>query len=218
MMSSHLTQSTMCKVNQVSSPSLREQFRQQVRERALQVAHALTVERGWAQVRMNEVAELTRVSRPTLYAEFGDKRGLGEALVLRETDAFLTGIAEVLRQHQGDAQSAVTEAVRYALKQAEASPLLRAILTSARGVDQDLLPLLTTDAAPVFRAASETLVAWFSVHFPEFSHGDVGPAVDALVRLTVSHIVMPADESLDQTASRLASLALRFIEPHAIRS
>ncbi len=202
----------------MSTPSLREQFRRQVRERALQVAHTLTIERGWAQVRVNEVAELTRVSRPTLYAEFGDKHGLGEALVLRETNAFLSGIAEVLRQHHDDAQSAVTEAVRYALEQAEASPLLRAILTSARGVDQDLLPLLTTDAAPIFRAASETLVAWFSVHFPQFPQGDVETAVDALVRLTVSHIVMPAEESLDQTAARLASLALRFIEQHVVRT
>jgi AcrR family transcriptional regulator len=201
----------------MSRPSLRDQFRQQVRERALQVAHSLTVERGWAQVRVNEVAELTGVSRPTLYAEFGDKHGLGEALVLRETDAFLSGMAELLQQYDNDAQSAVTEAVRYALQQAEASPLLRAILTSARGVDQDLLPLLTTDAAPIFRAASQTLVAWFSVHFPKFPHDEVEAAVDALVRLTVSHIVMPAEESIDQTAARLASLALRFIEQHAVR-
>jgi AcrR family transcriptional regulator len=202
----------------VSTPSLREQFRQQVRERALQVAHSLTVERGWAQVRVNEVAELTGVSRPTLYAEFGDKHGLGEALVLRESDAFLSGIAELLRQHDSDARGAVTEAVRYALKQAESSPLLRAILTSARGVDQDLLPLLTTDAAPIFRAASHTLVAWFSDHFPQFPHDDVEAAVDALVRLTVSHIVMPAEESPDETAAHLASLALRFIEQPAVRN
>lgn len=202
----------------MSTQSLRAQFRHQVRERALQVAQSLTVERGWAQVRVNEVAELTGVSRPTLYAEFGDKHGLGEALVLRETDAFLSGIAEVLRHHHDDAQGAVTEAVRYALEQAEASPLLRAILTSTRGVDQDLLPLLTTDAAPIFRAASETLVAWFSLHFPQFPDGDVEAAVDALVRLTVSHIVMPAQESPDQTAARLASLALRFIEPRGVEA
>lgn len=182
----------------------------------MQVAQSLTVERGWAQVRVNEVAELTGVSRPTLYAEFGDKHGLGEALVLRETEAFLAGIAEVLQQQHGDPWSAVTEAVRYALEEAEASPLLRAILTSARGVDQDLLPLLTTDAAPILRAASQTLVAWFSEHFPEFARGDVEFAVDALVRLTVSHIVMPAEESRDQTAERLASLAVRSIEHQAV--
>lgn len=194
----------------MTATSLRTQFRQQVRERALAATHSLTVERGWAQVRVSEVAELIGVSRPTLYAEFGDKHGLGQALVLRETEQFLSGIAEVLRRYP-EPRRAVTEAVRFALKQADASPLLRAILTSARGVNQELLPLLTTDAAPVFRAASDTLVTWFTEHSPQFARADVETAVDVLVRLTVSHIVMPAEESPAETAARLADVALRLI-------
>jgi hypothetical protein len=74
---------------------------------------------------------------------------------------------------------------------------------------------MTTDAAPIFRAASQALVVWFSEHFPEFARADVESAVDALVLLTVSHIVMPAEESQDQTPERLASLTMRFIEHQA---
>lgn len=197
----------------MTSRSLRAQFRQQVRDRALHHAHQLTLERGWTQVRVSEVAERTDVSRPTLYAEFGDKRGLGEALVHRETEEFLRGISQVLRNHHADARAAITEAVAYALHQAEASPLLRAILTSARGVNQELLPLLTTDAGPVLQAATRTLVAWFSEYFPQFLRVDVEAAADALVRLTVSHIVMPNEQSAEQAAAGLSRLAMRFIEP-----
>ena len=70
---------------------MNEAFRRQVRERALAVARRLTVERGWQQVRFIEVADEVGVSRPTMYSEFGNKAGLGEALVLAETTDFMTG-------------------------------------------------------------------------------------------------------------------------------
>ena len=73
-----------------------EAFRREVRERALEVASRLTVERGWHQVRFVEIADEVGVSRPTMYSEFGNKAGLGEALVLAETTSFLGGLVEAL--------------------------------------------------------------------------------------------------------------------------
>jgi AcrR family transcriptional regulator len=64
---------------------INEAFRREVRERALSVARDLTLTRGWQQVRFVEVADAVGVSRPTMYSEFGNKAGLGEALVLEET-------------------------------------------------------------------------------------------------------------------------------------
>lgn len=67
-----------------------------------------------------------------LYAEFGDKQGLGEALVLNEADRFLAGISDILGQYREDAAGGIQASVRYTLAEAEESPLLRAVLASPR--------------------------------------------------------------------------------------
>lgn len=190
---------------------LRLTFRRQVREQALGAAHGLTVDKGWSQVRMGEVAALTGVSRPTLYKEFGDKQGLGEALILRETERFLTGIGEVLERHASDIAAGILTAVEYVLAEADASPLLRGILTSARAGDDGLLPLLTTRSAPVLTAATQTLVSWFGSQFPELDSDDLADSADALARLAVSHLVLPAEDR-SRTARRLTRVALRCLQ------
>ena len=194
----------------VTVEPLRLSFRRQVREQALQSAHALTVDKGWTQVRMSEVAAQTGVSRPTLYKEFGDKQGLGEALILRETERFLTGIAQALEQHPTDIAAGILAAVEYMLAEADASPLLRGILTSARAGDNEALPLLTTRSAPILSAATDTLVSWVRGHFPELDAEDLADSADALARLAVSHLVLPTDDH-PATARRLARVALRCL-------
>lgn len=190
---------------------LRVAFRRQVREQALQVAHDLTTQRGWGQVRVGEVAQATGVSRPTIYKEFGNKQGLGEALVLRETDRFLTGIAEQLTAHQHDPGAGIEAAVRFTLTEADRSPLLHAVLTSARSGHDSLLPFLTTRSAPLLHAATVALTAWFADHSPDLPERDVVEGIDALVRLVVSHLVQPADDP-GQTAQQLARLARRLLQ------
>lgn len=194
----------------VTVEPLRLSFRRQVREQALHAARALTVDKGWSQVRMSEVAAQTGVSRPTLYKEFGDKQGLGEALILRETERFLTGIAHALEQHPTDIAAGILAAVEYMLAEADASPLLRGILTSARAGDNEALPLLTTRSAPILSAATDTLTAWFRGHFPELDAEDLADSADALARLAVSHLVLPAGDRA-ATARRLTRVALRCL-------
>lgn len=192
----------------MTAEPLRLTFRRQVRDHALDAARTLTVDKGWARVRMGEVAALTGVSRPTLYKEFGDKQGLGEALIMAETERFLVGISATLAAHPRDASGGIAAAVEHVLAEADASPLLCAILTSARDADNELLPLLTTRSAPVLEAASRTLIAWFEENFPQLDTQDLADAVDALVRLTVSHLVLPVDDHAT-TVRRLTRIALR---------
>lgn len=192
----------------MAAQPLRLTFRRQVRDHALDAARTLTVDKGWARVRMGEVAALTGVSRPTLYKEFGDKQGLGEALIMSETERFLVGISATLAAHPQDAAGGIAAAVEHVLAEADASPLLCAILTSARDADNELLPLLTTRSAPVLEAATRTLIAWFDEHFPQLDPQDLADAVDALVRLTVSHLVLPVDDR-SATVRRLTRIALR---------
>jgi AcrR family transcriptional regulator len=187
-----------------------EDFRSAARARALDAAHALLLEKGWDKVRFGQIAEAARVSRPTLYALFGDKVGLAEALVLRETDAFLAGVAAALGEHDDDLHGAVRAAVAFTLAEAARNPVLHAILTSTRGGSDSLLPLLTTRSGPVIAAATSLLTEWLSQQRPDIPGEQVAEGVDALVRLVVSHLVLPAQEA-SRTPDRLAGLALRYL-------
>lgn len=194
----------------VTAEPLRVAFRRQVREVALEHAHALAVEGGWDRVRMGAVAAAAGVSRPTLYKEFGDKQGLGEALVLRETERFLVGVQAALSEQAGAPREAVEAAVRFTLDEAGRSPLLHAVLTSTRGDEAGLLPLLTTRSAPLLDAATAVVVAWIVEQLPGTPEADAAEAADALVRLVVSHLVQPAADT-DETARRLARVATRLL-------
>lgn len=191
---------------------MRLSFRRHLREAAISAAHALTVEKGWERVRFGEVAGLIGVSRPTLYREFGDKQGLGDALVLHEAERFLTAIENVLESHSGAVSESIRATVRYTLDEAATSPLLKAVLTTPGGSPRDetgVLPLLTTSAS-MLQLASERLVTAFGEHFPHIDIDDVADAVDALIRLTISHLVLPANDSTE-TARRISEVALRYL-------
>ncbi len=177
-----------------------EAFRRQVRERALDVARRLTVERGWQQVRFVEVADEVGVSRPTMYSEFGSKAGLGEALVLAETTDFLTGILDELAGHTQNLAAAAKAALGFTLVAATQNPLLHGVLTNAG--DRDLLLLVTSQAGPVLPVAVEVLTTWFGEHFPTVPPQLLAELIEALVRLTLSHLVQPTHE-LDETRAML---------------
>lgn len=204
----------------VVEESVRLSFRRHLREEAIRAAHVLTVERGWERVRVSEVAGLIGVSRPTLYKEFGDKQGLGDALVLHEAERFLIGITNVLDLHRSAAEEAIPAAVRYTLDEAAASPLLKAVLTAPGGNtprdETGVLPLLTTSAS-MLGLGSERLVTWFGEHFPQIDSDDVADAVDALIRLTISHLVLPNTDSAE-TGRRISEVALRYLGLAAIAS
>jgi AcrR family transcriptional regulator len=190
--------------------SMRTKFRAHVRDEALDACHALAIERGWAQVRLSEVAGMIGVSRPTLYKEFGSKDGLGEALVRRETERFLVGVKATLDAYAGDMVGALTAAAKFSLVTAEENPLLHAVLTATRGGTDGLLPMLTTRSSPVLDPATAALTEWFGVHAPEYDAAEVREAVDVLVRLVVSHLVLPGPDP-EASARLLAKVALRYL-------
>lgn len=195
--------------------SVRLSFRQHMREQVLLAARTLTIEKGWERVRISEVAQLVGVSRPTVYKEFTDKQGLGDALVVAEGERFLEGIFAVLARHGGDVEGGITAAVSYTLHEAEASPLLKAVLTlnrsngGATSESTGVLPLLPTSAS-LLELSSAALVTWFNEQFPGLDRDDVNDVADALVRLTVSHVVLPTADS-EATGRRISRIALRYL-------
>jgi AcrR family transcriptional regulator len=195
----------------MSGESLRLEFRRQVRERVLTTAHQHTVERGWERVRVGEVAVDSGVSRPTLYREFGNKDGLGEALMNREAEQFFAAIRDALAQHD-EVPRAIAAATRLTLEQASDNPLLLAVLTGSRSGDAGLLPFLTSRSESIRESARALLATWFEQRMPELLPSQVEETVDAVVRLVISHVVAPALDPVD-VGERVAHLVSALVRP-----
>jgi AcrR family transcriptional regulator len=188
---------------------VRGSARQQLRDTIVDAARALTVAGGWDGVRMGEVAARAGVSRQTVYNEFATKGGLAEALARREVDRFVGGVAAALRSHGSDLHAGAHAAIAYALSEAAADPLVRAVLTSARGGSGALLPFLTTRADLVLTAATGVLLDWVTGQVPGVDRGRLEFAAQTVVRLVVSHIVLPTAPP-EPTAAALADLTVRL--------
>lgn len=178
------------------------------RDVLLDAAREAVLGAGWTRTRMADVAAAAGLSRQTLYAEFGSKDGLAQALALREAARFVDGAEAVLTGHEGTPAEAVAASTAWTLRVARADPLVKAVLVDD-GPD-GLLPYLTTRSEALFSAVAERNAAYLSAHWPHLPADDIAFAADVLVRLTVSHIVSPAGPA-DVTARRLAHLVDRLL-------
>ncbi|MEV4764087.1 TetR family transcriptional regulator [Micromonospora chokoriensis] len=180
-----------------------------VRDSIVDAARALTVATGWDGVRMGAVAGAAGVSRQTVYNEFGSKAGLAEALARREVDTFVGDVRAALLAHGTDVRAGAYAAIAHTLTTAAENPLVKAILSGARGGSDELLPYLTTRAEVVLTEASGALIDWADDHLPGADQPTLAFAADTIVRLVVSHIVLPR-APIDQTATTLADLAVHL--------
>ncbi|MEV4492743.1 TetR family transcriptional regulator [Micromonospora coxensis] len=187
----------------------RDSARQRSRDAIVDAARAHTVAAGWDAVRMGGVAAAAGVSRQTVYNEFGSKAGLAEALARREVDRFVTEVRGALDAHGDDVRAGAYAAIRHTLASAADNPLVKAILTSARGGSDELLPYLTTRAELVLTESTGALLEWAGRHLPDADPAALMFAADTVVRLVVSHIVLP-QAPVDDTAEALAGLAVHL--------
>jgi AcrR family transcriptional regulator len=190
-----------------------------VRERLVAAAAELTTESGWASVTMGKVAARAGFSRQTVYNELGSKPALGQAMVLRELERFLAAVEEELDSYD-DLVAAIRSAAERILRMARANPLLDAVLASAHGVtrgergsDNELLPFLTTDAAPLISAAAAVIAERLPERFPDTGLDDheAAIAIDSVVRLVLSHVMQPAGDP-ERTADAIAWIVARVLQ------
>ena len=66
------------------------------RKRILQVARAAFVDRGYADVSMQEIADAAGLTKAAIYYHFRDKQDLFEAVVIAEMERLQQGVAEQL--------------------------------------------------------------------------------------------------------------------------
>ncbi|MER5739062.1 helix-turn-helix domain-containing protein [Streptomyces sp. NPDC002262] len=100
------------------------------REALLDAARAALARHPWSAVRMADLAAAARVSRQTLYNEFGSKEGLARALVRQEADAYLDGVRRLLAAPEPSARTLAAVA-EWTVTRAGDRPILRALLTGA---------------------------------------------------------------------------------------
>ncbi|GAB3159181.1 TetR family transcriptional regulator [Amycolatopsis sp. NPDC004378] len=164
------------------------------REKLLAAAADVIQADGWAAVTMGKLAAQVGVSRQTVYNELGSKAALAKALMLRETDRFVERVSADVAAHPGSPVDGVTAAFRHTLEAAHANPLVELALGGAQGGREDFLPLLTSQPEAVLGRAVEAVAAVFARSYPAvpLTPSEWAVAVEAWVRLLLSHLVQPS--------------------------
>ncbi|GGM43286.1 TetR family transcriptional regulator [Longimycelium tulufanense] len=189
--------------------SLRQRVRASLREELLDAATDLLAEHGFRGFRMVDVAKAAGVSRQTVYNEFGDKTGLATAVAERASAHFLDGLADSLRVAPS-VVSGLRSAALYTLRYGARDRLISAILVGDHAAD--LLPFLTTRVGPVVRPASEMVTRYLRENLPRLPTGHAALIADSLVRLTLSHLVLPSSGP-EEAADAVAAMGAAALAP-----
>src|SRR5579875_1939648 len=131
-------------------PNFQAEVRQLLRDRALDAAYRLVCEEGWRAVNMSRIAAMVGISRQVLYKEIGAKQALGEALVQRETNRFITGVISAIRAHPDDVAAGLAAGAEFTLHASDEDALVKASMARARDAEVGLTPLLTTGPSPIW--------------------------------------------------------------------
>ncbi|MGP4114458.1 TetR/AcrR family transcriptional regulator [Streptomyces sp. 4N509B] len=188
------------------------------REVLLEAAREAVEHRPWPVVRMVEVAAAAGVSRQTLYNEFGDKAGLGAALVERQVARFLDGFTAGLSSLADDAPVRADDAggeerlalaadwmAAWLLRAARRDRLVRATLTGCHSADLPPCPgqpgalvaelrdrALSVLAPPARAGDAPGDVTGATPGGGDGSGEELAGRCETTIRLALSHIVAPA--------------------------
>jgi len=193
------------------APNFQAEVKQLLRDRVLDAAYTLVCAEGWQAVNMSRIATTVGISRQVLYKEFGAKQALGEALVQRETDRFITGVISAMRTHPDDVVDGLTAGAAFTLRAAADDALVNASMARARDAEVGLTPLLTAGPTPIWAAAMDAIVAAVHDFYDLPSHVDrhLNGIVEVDFRLTFSHMWQPmgsVDDAIQQIDATLRAL------------
>jgi AcrR family transcriptional regulator len=191
--------------------SFTDRTRASLREALLDAAGDLLPDRGYAALRMADVAAKAGVSRQTVYNEFGNKAALAQAVALRTAAEFLDGIRQRF-ETAGGLLAGIHRAVVYTIEHARENRLVAAALGTEAG--EDLLPLLTTKGEPILTAAAELAAGQYRELEPDLTAESAALLAETVVRLSLSHLVLPtqsAAEAADSVTAVLAPAIRHFV-------
>jgi AcrR family transcriptional regulator len=182
-----------------------------LRDRIVEAATLLTSEQGWSAVTMLRLGGLVGVSRQSVYNEVGSKPQLAEAMVAAELERFLAVVDAELRAGD-DLIDAIERAALRVFLMADEDALLRAVIRSADGGNNELLPLLTTNSLSVIEPATRAVVVRIRELYPDEieSVAELDLVSRAIVRLVLSNVTTPTGTA-QSSAAEIAWLAQRVI-------
>ena len=191
--------------------SFTDRTKASLREALLDAAADLLPEGGYAELRMADVAARAGVSRQTVYNEFGNKAALTQAVALRTASEFLDGIRQRFETADG-LLAGIHHAVVYTIEHARENRLVAAALGTEAG--EDLLPLLTTRGEPILTAAADLAAEQYQELEPGLSAEAAALLAETVVRLSLSHLVLPthsATEAADAVTAVMAPAIRQFV-------
>ena len=183
-----------------------EAARTLLRDTIVAAVDELVRSRGWSATTMSDVAATAGVSRQTVYNEFGSRRSLVEAYVLREIEALIAGVEDAVRASHEDARSAMHAAFGLFLKLASDEPLVQVIVADAEG--GELVRLLTGLGRQV---ATDRIGRLIVEVWPQVSVADAELVAESMARLAISHALLPTSDP-DDTATAVTRLVGPFID------
>lgn len=193
------------------APNFQAEVRQLLRDRVLDAAYELICAEGWRAVNMSQIAAMVGISRQVLYKEIGAKQALGQALVQRETDRFITGVLSAMRAHPDDPAAGLAAGAAFTLRAGADDALVKANLSRARDAEVGLTPLLTMGPRPIWAGAMDVVAAAVREFYdlPDAVDRQLNSIIEVDFRLTFSHMLQPmgsVDEAVQQISTTLRVL------------
>jgi AcrR family transcriptional regulator len=177
-----------------------------LRDTVISAVDDLVRARGWSATTMSDVAAAAGVSRQTLYNEFGSRPALVEAYIAREIETLVAQVTDAVRANSDDAHRALRIAFGLFLKLASDEPVVQIIVNDAEG--GELHRLLTGLGQAL---ASERIAALIPQVWPQVSGADARLLAESLVRLAISHALLPNQDPA-VTARGIGRMLAPFVD------
>jgi AcrR family transcriptional regulator len=177
-----------------------------LRETVIDAVDDLVRSRGWSATKMSDVAAAAGVSRQTLYNEFGSRQALVEVYVEREIESLIAEVTKEVLANADDAHRALRIAFTLFLKLASDEPVVQLITSNADG--GELHQLLTGLGRAV---ASERIAHLIPQVWPQVGADDARLLAESLVRLAISHALLPSQDPA-ATARDVGRMLAPFVD------
>lgn len=193
-----------------------EVSRSLLRETVLDAVDRLLAERSWSAVTMGQVATAAGVSRQTVYNEFGNRAELARAYAIWSAHGLLDDVERSVAEHRDDLVDALVSTFAALLAVGHRHPLIRALGGPAAGGGDPAAGELATALVSGPRSvlvvvASERLAGIIGRTWPALPTPTVAAVSEVLVRLAVSHLLLPTAEP-DEAAAQVAAVLSPLLE------
>ena len=185
-----------------------EASRRLMRDSVLDAVGELLAQRAWTDVTMAAVAERAGVSRQTLYNGFGNREELAQAYLMREAERFLAAIEDAVVTNADDPRRALTQAAELFLSLVSTHPMVRAISTQE---GEQLVAMATTRGGALLGGMTDRLSELILTNWPTVDPNGARLLAATLVRLAISHAVLPTGAP-ERTAADIARILGPFID------